>query len=799
MTETLLKLFNISSTGNARVAGSELLLTSGIGEVWLLLLAIVLGVATYLLYRREDGVTTWKRYLMVGLRIGLFLCLLLLIARPILRFTLEGDIRKAILVIVDASASMSIADPRTETPDQQRAQIASGALDPAAGIDQKKPTTQPAGSPSRIDIVRQALANPKLDLLNRLKKDYDLRAVSFGEQLYDIPIEGKQTLATALDNVKPERGTTAMGDAIRTAITKSRGQPLAAIFLITDSANNAGSNPVAAAELALRENIPIYAWGVGITNPKDIAVASVFARDVAFLDDEIPVVTRIRSNGMSGQTVKVVAKLNNKVVGEKSLTIKGDGEDLVQIPVTPVEAGNFQLTVSVDPLAAEAVKDNNSQSQQVRVIDGKIKVLYVEQQPRWEFKYLQAMLLRDRRIAAKFVLLEGDKTLAQVKDSPYLEKIPTEKEELYKFDLIILGDIDPTLLATPQQEALEKFVGEFGGAVAMIAGKRYAPSKYQGTTLEKMLPVEWEAAAPGSRSTEKYDLPIKFELTPAGKNSDMLKLSDDDQENARIWEKLPPIFNAARITRPKPAAEVLLVDSDPAKASRFGKMPIIAAQQYGLGTTLFIGTDNLWRWRKNAGDKHYTRLWGQIIQRLALPHLLGESRRTQLVADKKSYSVGDRVTVYARLYTQRYEPITDANVRGTLKKEDGTTTSIILKQVPGQPGMYRAEVTAPAAGNYKFGVDTDPATALDLPVTEPKLEFAETAMNESLLRTVAGTSRGAFFREEDLYKLPDSINSQAEKVRSNIDVEIWSSPIFFILMLALAGAEWALRKSAYLK
>lgn len=799
MTDWLLKFFNVPVTNNTRVAGSELVLTSGYGEVWLLLLAILLGAGAVYLYRREDGVTPWKRWTMAGLRAALFVMLLLLIARPVIRFTLEGDIRKALLVMIDASASMSIPDPRTEAPDQVRVAIASGAADPAEGVKQKIATPKAGSDPARLEVVRQAFANDKLDLIKRLSKDYDIRAVSFGEQTYDIPLDEKLDLAGALANVKPERTTTAVGDAIRRAISKSRGQPLAGLLVVTDGASNAGASPITASELATREGVPIYAWGVGITHPKDIAVASVFARDVAFIDDEIPVVARVRTSGLSGQSIKVVAKLNGKEVGNKTIKVQGDGEELVSIPITPTEPGTFNVSMEVDPLAVEAVKDNNKQAQQIRVIDGKIKVLVIEQQPRWEFKYLEAMLLRDRRIAAKFVLLEGDRSLAQVPNSPFLASVPADKEELFKYDLILIGDIDPTVLSRSHMDALEQFVSKFGGAVGMIAGRRYSPQRYTDTPIANMMPVEWETGPAAIRATEKNDTPIKFELTPAGKNNEMLRLADDEQESVQLWNKLPSLYWSARVTRPKPAAEVLLVDADSAKASRFGKMPIIAVQQYGLGQTIFIGTDNLWRWRKNAGDKHYARLWGQIIQRMALPHLLGESRRTQLVADKKSYSVGDRMTIYARLYNQRYDPIDDQTVRGQMKDEKGVSQSVILKQVPGQPGMYRAEMTASTAGKYKFSVDSDPTVGLDLPIVEPRLEFTDTAMNETLLRTMCETSRGAFFREEDLHKLPNAITSPAEKVRSSIDVEIWSTPVFFLLALIFAGAEWALRKTSYLK
>jgi hypothetical protein len=281
----------------------------------------------------------------------------------------------------------------------------------------------------------------------------------------------------------------------------------------------------------------------------------------------------------------------------------------------------------------------------------------------------------------------------------------------------------------------------------------------------------------------------------------MMRLADTQEASDEIWAKLPPIYWDASVSRAKPAAEVLLADSDPAKASRFGKMPIIAIQQYGLGQVMFVGTDNVWRWRKNVGDKYYTLLWGQIAQRLSLPHLLGESKRTQLRLDKKGYATGDRVTVYARLYGDGYEPVIEPAVTGhyDLASAGGGPQAVTLRPLPDQPGMYRGEFTAPVAGSYQFSVERDEQTKLPFAVTEPKLELGDTAMNEAGLREMATASGGAFFHEEDLLGLPDAISGKAEKIESTVDVDIWSSPIVFLTLLAIVTAEWILRKLSHLK
>jgi hypothetical protein len=282
----------------------------------------------------------------------------------------------------------------------------------------------------------------------------------------------------------------------------------------------------------------------------------------------------------------------------------------------------------------------------------------------------------------------------------------------------------------------------------------------------------------------------------------MLRLADKEDENARLWASLPPVYWVAKVSRAKPAAEVLLVDPDPARESRFGRMPVMAVQQYGLGQVMFIGTDNTWRWRKNAGDFYYTAVWGQIAQRVSIQRLLGVSRRTQLNTDRANYLTGDRVTIYARLYSGvGFDAVQEPAVKAFygLKSGAGARPEVILRPVPEQPAMYRGEFIAPAAGAYSFWVESDPETLLDFNVTEPRFEFGETAMNEPLLKDLAARTGGQYFREEDLRQLPDAIRSRTERVQSPLEVELWASPLYFLLILGVVTTEWILRKLWHLK
>ena len=281
----------------------------------------------------------------------------------------------------------------------------------------------------------------------------------------------------------------------------------------------------------------------------------------------------------------------------------------------------------------------------------------------------------------------------------------------------------------------------------------------------------------------------------------MLALADKPEESLQIWQDLPPVYWVVRVAGLKPAASVLVAAADPQPNAR-DKLPVLVLQKYGLGQTLFMGTDSTWRWRKNAGDKYFTLFWSQIVQRLATARLLGAAKRTQLSSDRQSYFVGDRVTVYARLYTAGYEPINAAEVTGhyaaTGRKADGNP-AVALRPLPGQPGMYRGEFVAPPVGAYAFSIEHDAETKLDFVVQQPQFELGQTAMNEPLLTEMAQVSGGAFLREEDLYRLPALVAQPVETVRSYSEVEVWSSPLVFAWLVLVTGLEWALRKKVQLK
>src|SRR5688500_40646 len=182
-----------------------------------------------------------------------------------------------------------IKDQRTAEADLKRAAIARDVLDATKGLDQ--PLT---GAPaelrqlSRTDLAKSVLRNPRLNLVPTLAKDYDLAAFTFDDDTAEVAAaayragngsDAPPALSLGWVDSLAAKGTqSAIGDAVREVITRKRGQPLAGILLVTDGANNTGTQPLDAATLAGQDRVPLYVYGVGITSPKDVVVGNIFAQ-----------------------------------------------------------------------------------------------------------------------------------------------------------------------------------------------------------------------------------------------------------------------------------------------------------------------------------------------------------------------------------------------------------------------------------------------------------------------------------------------------------------------------------------
>jgi hypothetical protein len=750
---------------------------------------------------------------LIILRSILLALLLFLLVRPVLLITVDETVRRPLLVLLDTTQSMGLVDHRGHPEDIVRAAIAKGLVDPAGGLKQtvSSDAQNSVQALSRRDLLEALAANPKLNLWPRLNEHANLVFYGFGRKIGELgelapPKGGKLTpeeSASFFHALKYDDNLTAIGDSLRELLDEERGQPNSGVLLITDGANNTGSSPLEAAEIAKEDEVPLFIYGVGVTSPQDIMVAGLDAPQVANVKEKLTVTAHIRAQSMLGRKGTIQLKANGKIVDEEPIEFRADGEQEVQLSYIPDVMGEADLEAYVPPLPEEAVKDNNSAKATVRIADNKIKVLVVEEQPNWDFQYLIQMLQRDRRIKLKVDLIKGDPESTTDPNSPFIDKLPDDKETLSSNDLVVIGDVDPADLGPARMKILSDWVSNLGGGIIFQAGPQSDPNAYRGTPLEPMLPIETQG-----KTADRYDNPVKLSLTPAGEDS-ILTISQDPQKNLALWGGFPGVHWTAWVGKARPGARVLLTDPTASRSTEQGPMPVIAQQDYGRGQSLYVGFRETYRWRSHQGESFYTQIWGQMIQALTSAHVIGASAMTQLQTDKPSYFTGDKVRISGRLFQSGMVPMTDAEVPGILIfTPDPTanqpapiqqTKELRLESVPDQAGEYRVETTASDAGSYSYSTARDPKVILKWKVLQPHVELSDIAMNEKLLRGMAAAAGGHFLREEDLNGLPALMTSQSSGTITFKRIPLAFAPALLALIIIVACLEWLWRRKLELK
>lgn len=764
-------------------------------ESWprLAILALVLAAVGYavFLYRRETALSVPLRTLAAVLRAAALSALVIALFDPRLGLEMTVKVRRTVLVLLDTSESMTTRDARESADDLKDAALALGKM-PFEQADGPVPegARAEAASAPRAGLARGLLGHPTMNFSSRLGADYTVRYFGFGERLR--PAEGKgETAPEALLKMEPTDKVTRLGSAIQEAVDRSAGEPIAAVVVLTDGISNDGLEPMGVAQRLGERGVPVFPIGLGLPDPPDVRLRSLIVPGTVFHKDRVPVRVEITSDGYAKRTANLTVSLDGREVAGKAVSLSGAGqfEEILFIPEATSGAAN--LAVAVSTLPGEIATANNRLSQTVRVIDEKIKVLYVEGKPRWEYRYLRQVLLRDHRLEVKFLLTEGDRDQALASDL-YLTDFPEDAAKAFRFDLVILGDVPSSYFSRAQMARIEELVQKHGGSFLMLAGHRYAPLSYVGTPIASVLPVRLRTD--GWRSVDDSVHPV---VAKDAADSAVTMLEAPAARNRQLWSLVRPMVTLPILDGPKPGATVLAGISR--GAPRGEPYPLIAWQRYGSGKSLFVGTDQLWRLRFKRGDKYHARFWGQAITFLTLSRLLGENKRIQIETDRQDYRTGQRVQISVNVLDELYEPVVAPSCTVSLDRAAPAkrSTTLRLEPLPHVPGLYQGFVTPRDPGRYTVrapGADPTLANTARFTVVEAPLEELEKAMQEKLLRNMAQVSGGRYFTVRDLPELEKTIAGDRPTAVERTEKPLWDLPIVFAALLAFLGVEWLVRR-----
>ncbi|MBL8798077.1 MAG: VWA domain-containing protein [Planctomycetia bacterium] len=791
-------------------------------EPWLVgvvaLAAVTLVIGIYLREGQTAGVG--YRLLLAGLRcFVVFMAMFVMLPQLQLWFERQGW--PDVIVLIDDSQSMSAVDAY-QNPELRETAAKLGA---ATGLAQ----------PQRLQLAQALLTHPDANMLEELLtrrkvKLHVYHCSSRAARLMDVT-EPDHCEATRqkVQALQAKGESSQLGTALRQVLNDFRGATLAAVVMFTDGVTTEGEDVAQAGQYAAQMGVPLYFVGIGDQHEvRDLYIQDLQAEDTVFVNDRLVFEARLTAQGYTNLPPVTVTLREKTVDGQvKELATERVIVDPQGKPVKfrlthrPTEPGEktFIIDVPVQPDEAQPA-DNNRVERTVFVREAKpANVLYIEGYPRYEYRYIKALLEREggavkgnKTINLKVLLLDADDEFP-TQDRSARAEFPT-KEELNQFDVVMLGDVDPkhAKLGEKNLKLLADFVRERGGGLLVLAGERHCPHGWKDSVLADILPVQVAGPEPAPVAERRDSFrPV---LTPVGQLHPIFRFSPDETENGAIWTKLSEMFYYAEGYRLQPAAEVLAVHPQrKALAPKFGaggiaddRHPLVVQHFVGAGRCLFFGFDETWRWRLREDELRFNQFWIQTVKYLART---GLGKIDLRVNRSTPYRKGEPIQVTVRFPDDAPAPGPETAVKVVVERRplqggEAEVETLQLAKLEGSRATFEAIKTRTPEGEYRFWLSSPPVVGAkpraECKVLPPPGEMEKLRMNQVDLERAAEQTRGKFYTLNHATQLLDDLPAGTRLSLSTPGPPwlLWNHLTMFLLVVGLFTGEWVLRKRKHL-
>ncbi len=592
----------------------------------------------------------------------------------------------------------------------------------------------------------------------------------------------------------PAAPATRINDGLKQLASETADLPVGAVVLLSDGSDNTGGIDADTISALRNRRIPVHTVGFGLEQtPNDVEINEAIVAPRALADSRLSARVSFHQRGYAGRKSTLSVRDGDKVLASREVTFASDDkiqtEDLL---FNAGSAGAKALQFSIEPLPGEQNRANNSVTRLVNVDAAKRRILYVEGEPRWEYKFIRRAEDDDRNVQVVSMLRTTEnKIYRQGIDDPkeLAEGFPTRAEDLFGYQALIFGSVEAGYFTLPQQELIREFVDRRGGGVLFLGGRfALADGGWAGSNMADLLPV----ALPTGKNTFHRD-PATVELTQAGGDSIVTRLIDDPVKNIERWKKLPYLMDYQEPGTPKPGAAVL------AEMKVGGRrMPFLITENYGRGRTAIVASGGVWRWQMSQplGDTTHDMFWRQLLRWLVTdsPGQVAASVPDQMLFDD------GRVHLSADVRDKSFQPAPDARVEAHILGPNGTSASVEMSPVPDAPGQFQADWNAEKPGSYvtevvaQRGNEEIGRDVLNFQRMDGVAENFRTGQNRELLEKLAAQTGGRYWHPDEISKLPDEIPYSDAGITMRQTKELWNMPAVFLLLILLRFSEWLLRR-----
>jgi hypothetical protein len=730
---------------------------------WLLPVLIVLsagGLALLVRWRLRDAapqVRNWRAWAVWGMQSAFVTLLLLLLWQPAIAVTELNSQQNIIAVVVDDSRSMAIEDSGGKTREAA------------------------------------ALATLQDGVLAGLEKRFQTRIYRLGRGA---------TRVDGLSGIGPTEAATHIGDGLKQIATETSDLPVGAVLLLSDGGQNtsgmSGSGIGLDALQALRNRrLPVHTIGFGsVGHAHDVELENVGVAASAVANARLAATVSFTQHGYVGQKAILTVRDGDKTLAAREVLLAANGA----IQTEPLffsagAAGAKSLQFGIEPLAGEENLNNNAMTRPVLVSDAKRRILYVEGEPRWDFKFIRRAEENDPTVQLVSMLRTSENKIYRqgISDPAELaDGFPVRPEDLFGYSGIIIGSVDADYFTPLQQELLREYVDRRGGGVLFLGGhSSLSDGGWAASSMNELLPT----FLPAGRNNFHRNA-ATVELTGEGIDSPITRLLDDPAKNAERWKKLTYLADYQDAGSPKPGATVLAQMN-----VGHHKLPLLITQSYGHGRTAIMATGGTWRWQMSEalGDPSHDLFWQQLLRWLIAdsPGPLTASMPARVLMDE------GRVQLTVQVRDRQFQPTGDAHVTAHIVGPEGVNALLDLAPSQDTPGVYQTEWTAEKPGAYLAEVAAESTGSKAQELGRDVLTFKRedgvaenfhTEQNRPLLEQLASQTGGRYWDPSELKDLPRDISYSEAGISVRNTKELWDIPIVFLLLLGLPITEWLLRR-----
>ena len=620
-----------------------------------------------------------------------------------------------------------------------------------------------------------------------------------------------------------------------------RNKPLAGVVLFTDGIPT--DKEMSSDEM---ESLPptFVVPTSDVTPVRDARIRSIRIRESAFEDAPVEVEIETEADGLAGKKMAVeITSLDGEAVFREEFVISGNKESKTfRADWKPAARGLkfYEVAVSVDlgsinpndRVAEEITLLNNSRWISIDHGQDPQRILYVAGRPNWEFKFLNRAMAEDPlleltgliRIAKrepKFQfkgrsgetsnpLFRGfDKQDEETEkyDQPVLKRInvrderelsdgfPSTEEELFKFDAIILDDLESDFFTRTQLNLIKEFVSRRGGGLMMLGGmESMAEGNYQDTPLKDVIPVYLNNIdAMDSFSS------VRLELTDEGWLEKWARIRTTEAAEVERRNDLVP-YQAINFTgRQKPGASVIATASDDTGTP----VPVLVTQRYGRGKSLSLAVTDFWRpgMRSPEAMEDVKKSWRQMVRWMVtdVPERLDLSLAPSSVSPHS-------VDVETLVLNEEFYPLDNASVKvsvSALRAKADERSQWDFESLPSnrKAGVLETSFNGRTPGPYRIKAsvaDMDGIPIGDISagwVSNPLAEeFARLTPDTAWIQSLAKLTGGDVFSLDEVTDLVSRLEKMDLPETTSEAYPLWHSPWIMLLAMLLFAAEWTMRR-----